>query len=265
MGKATFIETRRTNIQKTCSKNDETQQQQTASPPRTDAAHDLGNKQSDCDETLLSTRGQSSEAQQQPTASPSPTDAVNAAQDLGNEQSACGETLLHVATRGQSSESQQQPTASPPPTDAVNASQDLGNEQSVCDETLLATRGQSSKAQQQPTASPPPNVAKDLGNEQSVCSETLLATRGQSSEAAQDLGTEQSIRFMFIIDLTCILFMVKKLTNLCSYKWNEITCLIFSGCDYKLMKGKALRKHSLHVKTAASVLLKLFISGIDCK
>jgi len=29
----------------------------------------------------------------------------------------------------------------------------------------------------------------------------------------------------------------------------------------KLMKGKALRKHSLHGKTAASVLLKLFISG----
>ena len=29
----------------------------------------------------------------------------------------------------------------------------------------------------------------------------------------------------------------------------------------KLMKGKALRKHSLHEQTAASVLLKLFISG----
>ena len=29
----------------------------------------------------------------------------------------------------------------------------------------------------------------------------------------------------------------------------------------KLIKGKALRKHSLHEKTAASVLLKLFISG----
>jgi len=29
----------------------------------------------------------------------------------------------------------------------------------------------------------------------------------------------------------------------------------------KLMKGKALRKHSLHEKTEASVLLKLFISG----
>ena len=32
-------------------------------------------------------------------------------------------------------------------------------------------------------------------------------------------------------------------------------------CGIKLMKGKALRKHSLHEKTAASVLLKLFISG----
>jgi len=29
----------------------------------------------------------------------------------------------------------------------------------------------------------------------------------------------------------------------------------------ELMKGKALRKHNLHEKTAASVLLKLFISG----
>ena len=29
----------------------------------------------------------------------------------------------------------------------------------------------------------------------------------------------------------------------------------------KLMKGKTLRKHSLHEKTSASVLLKLFISG----
>jgi len=29
----------------------------------------------------------------------------------------------------------------------------------------------------------------------------------------------------------------------------------------KPMKGKALRKHSLHEKTAASVLLKLFISS----
>ena len=29
------------------------------------------------------------------------------------------------------------------------------------------------------------------------------------------------------------------------------------------MKGKALRKHSLQEKTAASVLLKLFMSGIN--
>jgi len=29
----------------------------------------------------------------------------------------------------------------------------------------------------------------------------------------------------------------------------------------KLMKGKIPRKHSMHAKTAASVLLKLFISG----
>jgi len=34
---------------------------------------------------------------------------------------------------------------------------------------------------------------------------------------------------------------------------------IFSKSVNKLMKGEALRKHSLHEKTAASVLLKLFI------
>ena len=31
----------------------------------------------------------------------------------------------------------------------------------------------------------------------------------------------------------------------------------------KLMKGKALRKHSLHEKTAALVLLRLFISSYE--
>ena len=31
--------------------------------------------------------------------------------------------------------------------------------------------------------------------------------------------------------------------------------------NFKLVKGKTLRKHSLHEKTAASVLLKLFISS----
>jgi len=36
---------------------------------------------------------------------------------------------------------------------------------------------------------------------------------------------------------------------------------LYCNCTFKLMKGKALRKHSLHEKTAASVLLKLFISG----
>jgi len=35
----------------------------------------------------------------------------------------------------------------------------------------------------------------------------------------------------------------------------------YAGSNNKLKKGKALRKHSLHEKTAASVLLKLFISG----
>ena len=40
----------------------------------------------------------------------------------------------------------------------------------------------------------------------------------------------------------------------------EFNVSIFN-VNIKLMKGKALRKHSLHEKTAASVLLKLFISS----
>jgi len=38
---------------------------------------------------------------------------------------------------------------------------------------------------------------------------------------------------------------------------------IIYGSKIKLMKGKALGKHSLHEKTTASVLLKLFISRND--
>ena len=36
---------------------------------------------------------------------------------------------------------------------------------------------------------------------------------------------------------------------------------VYVMANKKLMNGKALGKHSLHEKTAASVLLKLFISG----
>jgi len=38
-------------------------------------------------------------------------------------------------------------------------------------------------------------------------------------------------------------------------------CLYVYNGTIKLMKGMALRKHSLYEKTAASVLLKLFTSG----
>jgi len=43
--------------------------------------------------------------------------------------------------------------------------------------------------------------------------------------------------------------------------FNFYTTDFTSFNNIKLMKGKTLRKHSLHEKTAASVLLKLFISG----
>jgi len=42
----------------------------------------------------------------------------------------------------------------------------------------------------------------------------------------------------------------------------KLSCINIHGdMPIKLMKGKALRKQSLQEKTAASVLLKLFISG----
>jgi len=43
--------------------------------------------------------------------------------------------------------------------------------------------------------------------------------------------------------------------------WTALVHVYFNSISIKLMKGKSLRKHSLHEKTAVSVLLKLFISG----
>ena len=48
-----------------------------------------------------------------------------------------------------------------------------------------------------------------------------------------------------------------------------LTSAVYNTLSYhhlsynKLMKGKALRKHNLHEKTAAPVLLKLFISNYE--
>jgi len=46
-------------------------------------------------------------------------------------------------------------------------------------------------------------------------------------------------------------------TQSCSKTLKDQLSILFI---FKLMKGKALRKHSMHEKTAASVLLKPFIS-----
>jgi len=51
--------------------------------------------------------------------------------------------------------------------------------------------------------------------------------------------------------------MIYRLGTVNDFHWEFKPVLSYS----KLMKGKALRKHSLHKKTAASVLLKLFISS----
>jgi len=44
-------------------------------------------------------------------------------------------------------------------------------------------------------------------------------------------------------------------------KQHVMSDVFLLGSPIKLMKGIALRKHSLHEKTAASVLLNLFISS----
>jgi len=58
-------------------------------------------------------------------------------------------------------------------------------------------------------------------------------------------------RDLSLTELSALEVCVKAVVGFCLETFSEI----------KLMKGKALRKHSLHEKTAASVLLKLFISG----
>jgi len=69
------------------------------------------------------------------------------------------------------------------------------------------------------------------------------------------------------VDVKCLCGgskMSHRSTSLCSYTFMStwhISLLSMNIFNNKLMKGKALRKHSLHEKTAASVLLKLFISG----
>jgi len=58
------------------------------------------------------------------------------------------------------------------------------------------------------------------------------------------------VRFFWSLEIMdCVCFSVKCKKHLSKFNINNV------------MKGKALRKHSLHEKTAASVLLKLFISG----
>jgi len=47
--------------------------------------------------------------------------------------------------------------------------------------------------------------------------------------------------------------------NLVERKLNNDSCFALHYKTYR--KGKSLRKHSLHGKTAASVFIKLFISG----
>ena len=53
--------------------------------------------------------------------------------------------------------------------------------------------------------------------------------------------------------MKCRMIVKISLNSVCNISTTNVTI--------KLIKGKALRKHSLHEKTAASVLLKLFISG----
>jgi len=76
--------------------------------------------------------------------------------------------------------------------------------------------------------------------------------------------TDNVFTIHVIVCLICLsdwqtywLWSIHLLLQACLEFLISLLCLVSNN---KLMKGKALRKHSLHEKTAASVLLKLFIS-----
>jgi len=79
------------------------------------------------------------------------------------------------------------------------------------------------------------------------------------------------IRILVIISTVCLQIEHKRsqpVSRTLSTKSNSLVyqyvCNLYmtvANLSIKLMKGKPLRKHSLQEKTAASVLLKLFISS----
>ena len=71
----------------------------------------------------------------------------------------------------------------------------------------------------------------------------------------------KNTEIVFFLNVCCVLvFYMLLYCSVCFYVYRPF-CHGALKIDIKLMKGKALRKHSLHEKTAASVLLKLFISS----
>ena len=72
---------------------------------------------------------------------------------------------------------------------------------------------------------------------------------------------------------SCFMIKENKIPDRCVYMNRMIGTHVNVICDFfftallenkiKLMKGKGLRKHSLHEKTAASVFLKPFISSMN--
>ena len=79
------------------------------------------------------------------------------------------------------------------------------------------------------------------------------------SPSPQRLGGHCGL-FGIIISMFILLLKSRLYFVLYFYLNLDLISCVFSDL-YELMNGKALRKHSLHEKTAASVLLKLFISG----
>jgi len=68
--------------------------------------------------------------------------------------------------------------------------------------------------------------------------------------------------FIVLIIVELYFFWISEHRNYLK-KFHQQICFFYKIEESKLMKGKALRKHSLHEKTAASVLLKLFISSYE--
>ena len=102
----------------------------------------------------------------------------------------------------------------------------------------------------------PQRMSGSLFSKQNNIQSLISQSRNPSKDQDQIMLSNVSSVFC---RLTCLLGCFETSSAHSFFYFNSCRNL-YSYC-FILMKGKALRKHSLHGKTAASVLMKLFISG----